>query len=125
MKYYAPNSPFDRQWFGQKEAERWARQGRARLADGLVFMGRVVWPATIWFEERMTRLIRSQAERDLINIEGDAAYEAMIDLQRSGGTAVGSHARWGGRPSGGMRVMQMRRVWPVKKTRGGGVPTGA
>lgn len=111
-KIRAINSPFDQEVFYVKFAERWVRQNKAVITEGVL----------VFHDDFHNSIIRAfQAEENVKR--ADEAFEAAVDLERSGGVRQsGSFATWAGRHSGRKpmvgapetRTMQMTRVFGNK-----------
>lgn len=99
-KIRAINSPFAHEVFRIAQAERWIETKKARIEHGVL----------VFLETFSTSVMQREAEQR----QADEQYEREIDYMRSGGqTAKASHAQWISKSSGGVKVRQMKRVWPT------------
>ena len=111
-RIHALNSPFDQEEFKLHTAQHWVARGKADIEEGVLI-----------FRDPFRLAIVRQFEAQELTARGDAAYETMIDLERSAGERIGSVGVWAGRNSGTARVdcgpehhtMQMRLKFRTPK----------
>ncbi len=102
-KIRAMNSPFVQETFELHQADRWIRQDKAEIIDGILV-----------FKDEFSGAIRKQFKKWEMEKRQDIAFEAMVDLERSGGTRVdGSFATWHNKNM----AMQMKRHFALVKVK--------